>query len=408
MAGQFWLTLRPDDGVPPGEHAGRIVIRTNRGDVSAIPLRVIVSPIALPAKRTFHLGGFDYTDRTDRYGVTPANREALVHHLQALGVDIPWATRTVLPNARYDHSGRALGDPDTGAFDAWIARWPRAARYHVFVDAAATFDGEAMGTPRFDEKVSAWIAFWSSHASRRGLAQGQLALLLVDEPASAEEDERFISWARVIARAAPEVVLWENPIWSPPEAMDARVAELAHVLCPLRGLWLRGPESHARFYALQRARGKRLALYGTSGPSTRLDPYGYYRVHAWHTFMVGGEEEHFWAFGDDGGAPSWVPYLAPRSGYTPLFLDADSVTHSKQLEAIRDGMSDVETLAMLRAAAGSRPDVEALLGREVPRVVAAGGKADRAAPRDRTLADRVRLQALELLVNLRSSSRASP
>lgn len=403
MVGQIWLRLQAPRTARPGVLSGTVELEGPEGE-ARVSLRVRVLPLELPRERSLHLGGWDYTDVESRYGVTPKNREALIAHLRERFVDIPWASSAVLPPGRYDEEGRMVEEPNTALFDQWLARWPKAARYYVFASVGRSFANSPVGTPAFSRKVSAWIRFWWAHARQKGLRPGQLGLLLVDEPHTPEQDELTLAWAAVIKEAAPEVVIWVDPTWRNPEQMNPRLVEVADVLCPQRAHWLREGEPFARFYLAQKARGKRLASYSCSGPSKLLDPYAYYRLQAWHCFALGADEEFFWAFGDNAGNSCWNAYWDPRHCYTPLFLDEEKVTAAKHMEAIAEGVQDYEILAMLRRAA-ERPkgkggeEARRLLEKEVEEVLSAVGVEafPWRVPKDRTLADRVREQALGIL-----------
>jgi hypothetical protein len=74
-------------------------------------------------------------------------------------------------------------------------------------------------------------------------------------------------------------------------------------------------------------------------------------MQAWTAWQHGADAMHFWAFGDNGRASSWNEYaLLGAVGYSPSFLDDSSITTSKHMEAIREGVEDFEYLYMLREA----------------------------------------------------------
>ena len=407
---QLWLSVHPGPAMPPGDHGARVSLETDAADRVEVPLNVHVAAIDFPAQRSLHLGGWDYTDRQDLYGLTANNRDLLVKVLQQYLVDLPWGSPTMLAPGRYDRDGNMVEPPNTAAFDSWVLRWRGAFRYQVFVNAGNTFEGAQIQTPAFERKVSQWIRFWAQHARDRGLQGKQLALLLVDEPRTLEQDARIVAWASVIRKAAPDVVIWENPTWEDPRKMNRSLFELCDVFCPLRTHWLRGGLSFSESYESLRAKGIALGLYAANGPSAELDPYSYYRLHAWQAFAAGASETHFWSFADTGGSSSsWNPYLTPHVAFSPLFMTPDSVTPTKQMEAIREGVQDYETLAMLRAVvARRRPRADAddqlgeakrLLSTGVQEVLVAAGEHEfnGGNAHDRVAADRVRAAALRLL-----------
>jgi hypothetical protein len=287
----------------------------------------------------------------------------------------------------------------------------------VFLSVPTTCKGAPIGTPEFYRRVGAWISAWVRHLRAKGIAPGRLGLLIRDEPHEGTDVEPIVAWARAIEAAEPEVLIWEDPTYRDPAKAPPELFEVCDVLCPNRPMWLERAERFERFYLDQKRRGKELQSYSCSGPARLLDPYSYYRLQAWHAWRFGGTGSFFWAFGDNSGASSWNEYFARRRPYTPLFLDDDSVTAGKQMEAIRESVEDFEYFVMLRAAvehakAAGRsgpefPEAERLLEDGARRVLGAEG-ADQIRwhePKDRTLADAVRVEVLHALVRLRQRSR---
>jgi len=51
-------------------------VTSDAGDRMTIAMKVIVVPLTLPDHPSLHVGGWDYTDVDERYGVNPKNRSA--------------------------------------------------------------------------------------------------------------------------------------------------------------------------------------------------------------------------------------------------------------------------------------------------------------------------------------------
>jgi hypothetical protein len=305
-----------------------------------------------------------------------------------------------------------VGEPDTTAFTAWLERWPGARRYAVFNSVGASFAGSDLGTPEFDRKVSAWISFWVDTLEGQGIEPGQLALLLVDEPTRPEQDEVILAWARVIQKAEPEVLVWEDPCHADPAGANQEMMAACDVLCPNRPAFLAAAQDYRDYYVRQREAGRELAFYSCSGPVRLLDPYSYHRLQHWSCWRYGARSSFYWAFGDSGSGSSWNEYASPGGPYTPLYLDATSVTAGKHLEAIREGIEDYEYLVLLQQRIGeleqagqTSPALEPakkLLDTAASRVLDAPG-ADRLLwkdEKDRNVADQVRVEILETLAAL--------
>ncbi len=416
MTRQVWFSFDAG-GIRPGAYAGKVVL--DDGDAAhSVPIRLKVYPLRMPDAKTLRLGGWSYTNGRGSYGVTPANRDAFIAHLRAHGVNAPWATSAAMPPGTYDDAGNLAEKPDTTNFDEWVRRWPGAACYMVFASVGSyasvrdAFAGSKVGTPLFEKKVAAWIRFWARHVRDLGLKAGQLGLLLVDEPNRKEQYDVIRAWAQIIRKTEPEVLVWEDPC---PRAWDGfdEMARAVDVLVPNRSHWLTRDEAFRNRFRRQRDAGRQLGFYSCAGPARCFDPFAYYLLQQWHCFKEGATWSGFWAFGDNARQSCWNEYLAQGNGpYCPLYLDETSVTGAKYMEAIREGVQDYEYLGMLRdriaalEKAGRKtaalPRARALLAGACDRVLAeqkdANYRWDK--PKDRTVADTVRIEVLEILAAL--------
>ncbi len=353
MTRQVWLTFHPID-VEPGEYRGTIHVQGAPGSFE-VPLSLKIVPLRFPDRPRLHFGGWDYTDAPSMYGTTPENRAKLVAMLRDHFVDSPWGTSAALPHGKHNASGAMTEPPDTARFDAWLELWPGASRYCVFAAVHDRFEQLAMGTPEFERAVKDWATFWAEHAKAKGLNPDQIALLLVDEPHEVKQDAVIIAWAKALHAAGTGMRVWEDPTYKDMSESDPAMATECDVLCPNRVIFLSAPDAYRDFYKDQQRRGAALEFYSCSGPVRLLDPYVYHRLQAWVCWRYGAEATYFWAFGDTGGGVSWNEYAQKGTSYTPLFLDATTVTSGKHLEACREGIEDYECLAMLRDAIDVAP-----------------------------------------------------
>jgi hypothetical protein len=410
---QVWLTFNSRD-VAPGEYGGTILIQPGALQVS---VAWKVYPLTFPDRPTLHLGGWDYTSEYSDRGVTPENKAALIRHLREHFVDTPWAMGDVLPTGEYDQDGRMVKEPDAGNFERWVRLWPDARNYYVALGGLdGSFCGLKMGTPPFQKAVASWITWWANKLKAWNIRPDQLGLLLGDEPDALPQSEEIIAYARVIRAAQPQVVVWEDVTWLKPWEAPPELFTLCTVLCPNLNIWIEQGKRYADFYLRQCDEGRQLWFYSCSGPGQLLDPYSYCRMQSWFCWKYGARGSCFWAFGDTDGASSWNEYLAAGPGaYTPFFLDDKTVTPGKHMEAIREGVEDYEYLHMLRDRvaelenAGKKGEAldsaKRLLASAADRVTASVTKDSArkwAAPKDRSVADAVRVEVLEALMNLRN------
>lgn len=416
---QVWLTFHVTDQ-EAGLHRGKVVFEVPGLASQQVPVQMRIWPLEFPRQTTLYLGGWSYTDVPSMYGITPENKAAMLEHLHSHFVNAPWATSGVMMKFAFDKSDPAKIQLDTRQFDDWIAQWPAARRYLVFLavgdyssNTMPSFAGVTIDKLEFRQRVATWIHAWVEHLRTKGIQPNQLGLLVHDEPNEGTNVAGLVAWAKAIRAAEPEVLIWEDPVYDNPYEAPRELFEVSSILCPNRPEWLAHAAQFDKFYLDQRKRGRALELYSCSGPAHLLDPYAYHRLQAWHCWQIGGTGSYFWAFGDNSGTSSWCQYFARGAGFTPMFVDDHSVTAGKHMEAIRESVEDYEYLAMLDKAvkkaktAGKPADVvrcaEALLGSAAGEVLGAPGAQQlfwREA-KDRTRADTVRVRILQTLDTLK-------
>lgn len=420
---QVWLRFhvpRGEETVAPGMHEGRIVLNSPAATgAAAVPIQLRVYPTDFPEKTTLRLGGWSYTNGRGGCGLTPENRAAFVRHLQERYVNAPWATASVLMKYTFSKEAPDTIQLDTEQLDSWLAEWPDASQYMVFLAVGdysgasrGGFAGAALGTPEFDRRVGTWISAWARHLRGKGIEPSRLSLLIHDEPHEGSDVTALLAWSRAIRAGEPEVRIWLDATYHDPGKAPPEVFEVTDVLCPNRPMWLSNGKPFADFFAGQQRLGKELQFYSCSGPARLLDPYAYYRLQAWQCWRDGATGTFFWAFGDNSGASSWNEYLARSGPYTPLFLDETSVAPAKQMEAIRESVQDYETLLLLkqaveRAEQSGRNGPEVLAARKVLQSAAAEVLDAEGASgllwhdaKDRSIADAVRARVLQALSSL--------
>ncbi len=347
MTRQVWLTFHPVD-VEPGTYEGEVVVASVPGG-KRFPLRMHLYPLDFPEKQSLHFGGWDYTDRVGHFRfLTEQNRPAIIEHLREHLVDSPWALKLALPRGTHDAQGGMTSPPDTGYFDAWIELWPDAAQYLVFAKVGRQFESWPMGTPEFNTAVKAWITFWAEHMVAKGLQPEQLALLLVDEPDEPFMDERILAWAKPIREADTGVRIWEDTNHRDMDRANQEMIDACHVLCPNYAAFLRQGQDYRDYYLKKRDQGIGLEFYA-AWTGRVFDPYAG-RLMAWTSGRYGATAIYMWSLTDTGGASSWNEYLTFKDAYSPIFLDEDSVTAGKHLEAAREGVEDYEYFSMLERA----------------------------------------------------------
>jgi hypothetical protein len=405
---QIWISFAPRNRAA-GDYQLFLDATTADGASVRATLSLKVFAASFPERTTLHLGGWDYTDKDGFLGLPPDTAASFIETLRDLNVNSPWATAGVMPVPTFDALGHFDRPPDTSRFDQWVAKWPGAAGYYVFLSV-----GDAIGNvrtsdgDRFTTAVGDWITFWAAHAASLGLRADQLSLLLVDEPVSAAQDARVTIWGRAIKTAQPQINIWEDPNVPDPASTPMQLLDVTDEVALERSLIDQAGAPFVDFYRNRSQAGQRLAVYGAAGPARLLDPYTYYRLQPWLAASLGANTSFFWSFSDAANGHSWNEYVADRTNYSPLFISPSAITRSRHSEALREGVEDFEYLAMLRRqldAIGDRgptalgAQATELLQTAAADVLAVAGSSETAwsVPANRDEADRMRMKIAALL-----------
>jgi hypothetical protein len=283
MTRKIWLTV-DSSKVLSGSYKSTFTV-SGAGQQISVPLRLDIAQLAMKTPR-FSLGMWDYTNNGGSFGMTRDIIPDAIQLMRSHYVDTPWADPRVF-NLRqwrdddFDAGGNFIKQPDFSALDQWISLWPGARHYFVFANAPDAFAGAKQGTPEFNARVENWAKVLSAHLRRLGLQPQQLGILLLDEPRNDAIDATVAAWAKAINAAAPELTLFENPIWMRPDQTKIQDAVTQmDVLSPNFPIYQKGGEPVQKYFEDLRQQGKELWFYQCSGPIRSYSPQLYYRYNA--------------------------------------------------------------------------------------------------------------------------------
>jgi hypothetical protein len=403
---QLWLASHVRN-VAPGDYTGRIELTASSG-AKVVPMALNVHPQTMPEQLDTAAGVFDYANGKN-YLVTETNLQACLADLRSHHVNAPWgAAWAVLFPSRdlFDDQGNLTKAPDFAAFDAWIAAWPNARRYGVYLAASPTskFGGRfGRGTVEFNKALTQWAAAWQTHNRELGLEPGRVVLHLVDEVHTRAQLEASIQWCQAFKAAAPDMAVFNDPLLANISGRDwplfQKLLEHTDIVCPQPTQYLRAsPERKAAIQRFASAPGKELWFYMCSGPARKMDP-AYYRLQPQYGFTVGATGSAFWAYGDARCESSWNEYPAVGNvGFTPVYLTRSDVTPGKHWEALREGLQDTQYLIMLGADQADQPRLRILRDKLAKAYqTAANVGFDWCNANACATADAVRVEVLELL-----------
>jgi hypothetical protein len=405
---QFWLAFHPGADVEPGDYRGALVVEAAANQQVRVPVRLTIAPFQYPAEHTLAFYMWDYTPigEGSSYGLTPRNAAAARAHMQSYGLNMPVGGGfPSVPAEGFNAQDALVQQPDFSAFDKWVAQWPKARYYAVYMYVNVwgnKYAGAEFGTEQCDRRVGATMKAWAAHARQLGVDPGRILLHLVDESQGGEPDRQAWLFAKAVKAAVPEFKLFVTPAHADPRATGLReMFEVHDMLCP----HLEKLEANPAFYEELRAGGRQLWTYVASGGPATLDAIGSYRAQEWRLWTMKGTGTGFWCYGPGGdGFTSWNTFAADTEVYSPAYVGVDRVDDGKHWLAIIEGIQDYEYLRMLRdriaeleqgarqspALDRARELLQALPG-EALKAVSAG---------DQNAFDRARLQVLDALLAL--------
>ena len=326
---------------------GSLTLRINGGVVADIPVTLNVLPPQLLDPLSLSIGGWDYP-LPGVMQVTDDNLDDYVAKLKEYGINTPWISGS-MPLGTHAANGTLLVPPDRAEIDHWVQHWPMS-RWHAVAASAV------VGQP--DAVIAAWAVDWENYLLQQGIPSEDVLLLITDEPNSATQLNEILRVGQAIKAAASFKIFndihYEDPTAAP--AVISQVMSLAtDVQCFNVGLYLDRPAEHESFIATHSRPGLEWWCYTGAQADRRSDPYVAWLLRSWFSFEAGLQGAHWWAFGDGNGGFSWSEYFNHGASRTPLFLDSNSVTASKSMEAMREGVQDYEILKMLAEAHAVEP-----------------------------------------------------
>ena len=351
---QIWLSFRRP-ALKAGKYTGKATLTPDGEGLETLTLDLdlVIRDVDFPEMPRLHLCGWDHLESGAKYYHAPGNIQSNLETMRGIYADSPWANpETVLPKgAKFNEAGNLVNadELDYSVLDNWVKLWSGARIYCVFMAVKNSFDGEPMGTARFNTMVGEYYKSFVDHAEGQGVKASQLLFLIYDEPRSHETDRIIVAWAKAMKATVPDVLLFVDPIYQDPTEGLPEMFEVNDVLCPQTVHLIDGGKPFRDFYMKYKEAGKKMGLSSCSGPARLLDPVRYYRAQMWRAFEFDAFMCGYWAFGCGGGiGDSWHAYRQRGNEYSPYFVSQTDTMDAKQSAGIQEGMQDFEILCMLR------------------------------------------------------------
>ena len=370
---------------------------------SEVPFSIEVVDLRLPDQFSLYVGGWDYPF-PGSYELTKENIKQYMATMHEYGVNVAWSDRS-MPLGSYDADGNLNGPPSRALMDEWLAHWPEARVYCLFLGGSPPLYLPTDDV-HYDRKLAAWAKDWADYLKSRGVPPEKLAILIQDEPIHASELELILRVGRAIKQGAPEMKIFNDLHFADPTKGPPPIEDVMRETCDIQCFEVRNlvslPQAHASFIEKWRRPGRQWWTYSGGSAHRLTDPYVSSLLRAWFSFDKGLTGATFQHFHVGTGGFSWNEYFNAGPTMSPLYLAPDSVTTGKAMEAIREGAQDYELLMMLRQRADQSSDaaeIRRILTEGVAKVLQSH-RIDQWAwntPKDRSLADKVRIKVLRCL-----------
>jgi len=326
-----------------------------------IRLNLTVSDIKL-SKIDYSLNMYDYI-ADKKYAVSDSNQEVLINTYNEHYGDMPMVLLSLPNRESWDEDGKFIGLYDFSKLDNIINIFPNAKGY-IVTSSYTLKEIKFPSKKKWNRAIGTWMKALSQHMVKLGKNPSQLVVSVADEPKVPKSIKRGLKFAHAIKQYAPEITTLStiNAKVGVSTKKGRELIDNLDVISIARHHFY-GKTSKANrltskeqtFYRNLRniSRGKKeLWFYGTifsvshSAEDRLLD--------ITRDFYNNADGSSYWSLGDNGKNPSgWNMYPRYRPGkvktrFSPLYIDANSVTTSRQWEAIREAQENNKYLIMLR------------------------------------------------------------
>ena len=354
MTKQIWLTVNSGNMVP-GDY--NVSVKVNRGSFTKnITLSISVVNRSFPNKPEYNSIMWDYTVNRS-YGITSKNQAAAAKDLIQHYVSAPVVIASSAPRPQprdYNADGSMKPGFNYSKFSKVINMFPNARYYAVFFNyfSKNNFAGFTFGSPSWARAIGTWAKGFAAYMTSIGKKPGQLMLYWTDEPGSESVLQTAALYTKAVEDYAPEVTTFctINARAGVSSSWGAKVIQYTDILCPARyGKHYKSlSESQKNIFRNLPSKGKQFWMYACNYKYTNTPEQ--YLVKYWYDFKQNCNGTGWWAYADMGMNPSnWNMYPTyKRDNYSPLYIDKNSITTSREWEACREGIENNEYLIMLR------------------------------------------------------------
>ena len=364
--GAYTLKLLPGESVqcfvkvavPAGTKAGKYAVTATAGNEKK-SFNIAVGSLKFPAELSTEYGTWDYLNTLGCHAqaIDKSNLDAALKLIKEYQMNVSWGHEAALPKAfpdMFDENDKLVKPLDFTHFDRWLNMMPGFKRYALFGGGNLKSRLNVGMDPikeraRFLTRTANYMSAIAAHIENDlKLDLDKFMVHFIDEASTPEQKAILAAWCEAITRAkspsGKNIASYGNPFFAKNELYSYPEIDMfqpSNSECSKRVIL------HLMSVNSVRAPESRCGLYSCANRARERDPYIYYGG----TFRLG------FLFDNYVGSSFWNLATGPRNiseydydgrYFTPWYFRGNEIFSSRQYEAIWEGRSDYEYLALLK------------------------------------------------------------
>ena len=348
--------------IPAGTKAGKYTLTASANGVKK-SFNITVGSLKFPAELSTEYGCWDYLNSPGCHAqaIDESNVEAARKLIKEYQMNVSWGHEDALPRAfpdMFDDQDNLIKNLDFTGFDKWLNNAPGFKRYALFGGGNLKsrlnvgFD-PVKEKERFTKRMVNYLSAINAHIENNlKLDLNKFMVHFIDEASTPEQKAILTSWCKAITLAkspsGKKLSSYGNPFFARYELYSYPEIDMYQ---PSNSDCKKEVILHLMSINSIRSDNARFGLYSCANRVRERDPYIYYGG----TFRLG------FLFDNYVGSSFWNLATGPRNiseydytgrYFTPWYFKGNEIFTSRQYEAIWEGRSDYEYLALLKKVNG--------------------------------------------------------
>lgn len=344
--------------VPAGTKPGKYTITANANGVSK-KFTLTVGKLKFPAELSTEYGTWDYLNTLGCHAQTvdKSNLDAAMKLIREYQMNVSWGHEAALPKAfpdMFDDQDNLVKPLDFTGFDRWLNTMTGFKRYALFgggnLKSRLNVGFEPLqDRARFMKRMISYLSAIANHIEKDlNMDLDKFMVHFIDEASTEKQKAILAAWTEAITRSksasGKKLASFGNPFFKKYELYSYPEIDMFQ---PSNSACSKEVILHLMSVNSVRSPNARFGLYSCANRARERDPYIYYGG----TFRLG------FLFDNYVGSSFWNLATGPRNVseydytgryFSPWYFKGNEIFTSRQYEAIWEGRSDYEYLALLK------------------------------------------------------------